>query len=189
MADEITGVWGIIKDLGGATKAALATNVTRQMSSGSAIPSVDGKKDWPLPGMSWPSDGDRRVDFRIYYWFPVSRNTDITLTVEWKSGGKYRGKGLFVQNALMTAHVASLTEGNDYKISGMFLDPPGWNGDASDPQPAYLEGYITVEVNQAIGGPVSFDFTVFCRGDGAGQCLPKYPLPPNIWNWNPNKGT
>lgn len=159
MADQITAVWGILKDL-----TVLFENSVKTDLTGAAALPVAGGRQIGASEMDWPDGGEQYIRASASHYFMG----DLTLHVRWKSGGTYNGRGLFVQNASMSVS-GSVTHGATVKVTGHWTES-SHNGSASSPM-AYLRGDISVEMSTSVPFTVHpiDSFVVFCRGDGAGE--------------------
>ena len=158
MADQITAVWGILKDL----SVLFENSVSTELTGAAALPEAGGRQI-TAGEMDWP-DGECHVSTSASHILMG----DITLHVRWKAGGTYQGRGLFVQNAEMKV-TGEVAHGATVKVTGHWTEA-AHNGAASSPM-AYLRGSITVDMST--WGPFTArhidNFVVYCRGDGAGE--------------------
>jgi hypothetical protein len=159
VADEITAVWGILKDM-----AVLFDNsVVTDLTGAAALPEAGGRQI-AAGELDWPDNGEQYVKISTDHWFMG----EITLHVRWKSGGTYKGRGLFVQNASISVS-GTVNHGATVKVTGSWKD---WshNGSASNPM-AYLRGSVSVEMATTVPFTArQIDpFVIFCRGDGLGE--------------------
>ncbi len=159
MADEITAVWGILKDL----SVLFENSVSTDLTGAAALPEAGGRQ---VRGdeLDWPSGGECHVSTTAQHAFMGN----ITLHVRWKAGGTYKGRGLFVQNAEMSVS-GEVTHGATVKVTGHWTEATH-NGATSNPM-AYLRGTITVDMSTSVLFTTRHldNFVVYCRGDGAGE--------------------
>lgn len=158
MADEITAVWGILKDL----TVLFENSVTTNLSGASALPELGGRRV-PAEELDWGDYPERYITVTTGHWFMG----DLALHVRWKSGGTLHGRGLFVQNASMTVS-GEVAHGATVRVTGQWVDA-SHNGAANQPT-AYLRGNVTVEMSTSVPFTTRHldSFVIFCRGDGSG---------------------
>lgn len=157
--NDITAVWGILKDLTVLFENTVQTN----LSGGAVLPVAEGRQV-PASELAWPEGEEHHVSASTNHWFMG----EVTLHVRWKAGGTYQGKGLFVQNASMTV-TGEVTHGATVKVTGQWLEQ-SYNGPPKNAM-GYLRGNISVEMSTSVPFTTRHldGFTIFVRGDGAGQ--------------------
>jgi hypothetical protein len=159
VADEITAVWGILKDM----TVLFENSISRDLTGAAALPEAGGRQI-SASELAWPDGGEHHIQVSTDHWFMG----EVTLHVRWKSGGTFNTRGLFVQNAEMSVS-GEVTHGATVRVTGHWTEA-SHNGAPANPM-AYLRGNINVEMATSVPFTTRHldNFEVFCRGDGGGE--------------------